>query len=77
MSMELLSRLAWDVRTCRCPSKRPEHDERRRGEEGVSGAADWVGAGILAERAGGVRVGVGEAHADGPSAVVETAAGQC
>ena len=29
---------------------------------------------ILAERAGGVRVRVGEAHADGPAAVVEAAA---
>ena len=30
MSVQPLSRLAWDVRTCRCPSKRPEHEEPRR-----------------------------------------------
>ena len=40
----------------------------------MSCAADWVGAGILAEQAGGVRVRVGEAHTDGPAAGVETAA---
>ena len=44
------------------------------GREGVFGAADWVVSSILAERAGGVGAGVGEAHADVPAAVVEAAA---
>ena len=44
------------------------------GGEGVFGAADRVGSSILTERAGGVRAGVGEAHADAPAAVVDAAA---
>ena len=44
------------------------------GGEGVFGTADLVCSRIFAERAGGVRVGVGEAHADCPTAVVEAAA---
>ena len=44
------------------------------GGEGVFGTADLVCSRIFAERAGGVGVGVGEAHADCPTAVVEAAA---